>query len=266
MFVRKNDQLIEELKSKISTKKFPSYKNAVLGFPASNPFSPLERPVVFNGLDFEDLSKSSTMTLPKLITVLESPKSNGSTNDAANADQKAEVTETKEGTPEQIASVPTFVPLTATEMENKQQLCDSLFTLCFQANVRAALPARTQRVRECRFLTEFLKRMGKFYARLAQSLIETETASVELGYFSSFIWENPPPPATVAELQEFQEKMASGNFKLEDRFFEVSPQLTAKYPGFLPQPSMYHTVMDDSSSAERAPVVSFGKVKKKTHA
>jgi hypothetical protein len=123
-------------------------------------------------------------------------------------------------------------------VENRQKLCDELYSLCVQAKVRVDT-IRSRRMVECKILTALQAKLGKFYAQLAQEMVQKEKESVELSYIGSFFYNPEPEPETVAQIEKYQAEMAKGNFDLQDTFFHISEELSEKYPHVLPVPSSF---------------------------
>lgn len=229
-FAKSSDDFMSELKQKIKTRpiskcRVPPFATAPSSVKSKNIFSVFS-PVLEPTADFESPSPEYHQTEAQS----ETPETQSS---------KVAVPNCSELQDDDTTCLSNDLQEFSEVIYNKrQELCDSLFTLCHQSKTRTDT-VRCRRVVECKVLTAHQRKLGKFYARLAQKLISMELESVQLSYISSFFFEQPPPPPTVVELQKFQKRMAAGNFSIEDRFFEVSAELTEKYPGVLPEPSAY---------------------------
>lgn len=166
------------------------------------------------------------------------PKNSEETQSAETGETKRSSVSQEQQQPDAGSKAPLFKVPSPDLVEKRQQLCDELYSLCLQAKVRVDT-IRGRRMVECKILTALQAKLGKFYAQLAQEMVEQEKKSVELSYIGSFFYSPEPEPETVAEIEKYQTKMAAGNFDLEDKFFEVSTALSEKYPGVLPVPSSF---------------------------
>jgi hypothetical protein len=236
------DSFMEELQDKIKTRNaasapyLPNYSAAVSN-PNKNRFAILE----IKGEEEAEEKTAVSKAAPGKAG-LELSKDDPSEKDAVDLVKKGEENAKKEQEEQEVAAgeepSSKFSVLSPELVAQRQQHCNDLFTLCLYAKSRVDT-VRGRRMMECKNLTANQRRLGQFYAQLAQEMVEKEKESVQLSYLSSFFWNPQPEPKTVALLRTYQENMASGNFDLEEKFFEVSPELTEKYPDVLPVPSTF---------------------------
>lgn len=226
------DSFMEELQDKIKARNTapPPYLlnySAAVTNPCRNRFAVLE--IKEEGRAREEEKKSK-----------EEEEEGKSKKEAEQEVQTEQVQKDGDRTEVEETEGPKFSVLDPEIVALRQQHCNDLFTLCVYAKTRVDTSRRRQTyMMECKNLTANQRRLGQFYAHLAQEMVDKEKESVQLSYLGSFIWNPQPEPKTVALLLKYQENMASGNFDLEDKFFEVSPELTEKYPDVLPVPSTF---------------------------